>query len=222
MAVNEGVRRLSLVLGLVGAVVAGGGYGIGWYFDHRGSVLVLFICAMAGYLSLWGPVRAVAWIVRGFRVGERGGDRDGSMAAQPTPAAPRPASGANAAFEAVTREVPVNQHTGSTVAIAFGFLALVAGWMKLESSMLVAGPVMILGGMAYRSAKNRWLGEVEETAGRIAAELLAVVSILALVLLQNGIKQRAVENPFPNVIIPLWVIVAYLVVAFRRPQETMP
>ena len=113
---------------------------------------------------------------------------------------------------------------GSTIALVVGILAALAGLAQAASgkgiSTFNAGVVMMLGSLAYRSAKMRKLGIAKTTSGRLVVEWLALAVILAVVLLQKDLFQLMYEDPVPNLIIPLWVLVAYFVVLlFTKPQE---
>jgi hypothetical protein len=80
---------------------------------------------------------------------------------------------------------------------------------------LVGGPVMVVGALAYRSAKKRRLGEVRSTRMRHGMEALAVLLIAASVVLQNDLKHALKTDPISNLLVPAWCIVAYLIAAWR-------
>jgi hypothetical protein len=77
---------------------------------------------------------------------------------------------------------------------------------------------MVLGALAYRSAKKRWLGEVASTFSRRLAEGLAMLVIVAMVVLHNNIRYFVATDPIPYAVIPVLSFVAYAWVAFRAPQ----
>ena len=79
---------------------------------------------------------------------------------------------------------------------------------------LLAGVVMILGAIAYRSAKERKLGEAKWVLARRVLEVVLIVLICVVILTQNDLKRRITTDPIPNAIIPIWAIVAYLIIAF--------
>ena len=114
----------------------------------------------------------------------------------------------------------MKKHIGSTIALILGFLSF-AGSVANPSNLsgLIAGPVIILGALAYRSAKKRKLGEVRNTALRKGLELLALIMIAAAILLQNDLKNLIAADPVPNLIIPLWAIIAYVVIASKARQS---
>jgi hypothetical protein len=84
--------------------------------------------------------------------------------------------------------------------------------------MIVSAPIIILGALAYRSAKKRMLGQVPSTAVRKAAEALAMLLIVLLVILRENLAALAAVQPFHYVLVPAWAIIAYLAVAFRKPR----
>jgi hypothetical protein len=73
---------------------------------------------------------------------------------------------------------------------------------------------MTLGALAYWSAKKRKLGEVKSTPVRQCLEVALLVLICLAILLQNDLIYRIESDPVPNVILPLWAIAAYLIIAF--------
>ncbi len=79
--------------------------------------------------------------------------------------------------------------------------------------MVIAGPVMILGALAYRSVKKRKLGEVKSTFVRQVLEFTLLLLICLIILAQNNLKNLIATDPVPNLIIPLWAILAYLIMA---------
>jgi hypothetical protein len=109
-------------------------------------------------------------------------------------------------------------HAGSTLALIVGCLSLISGIAR-PSSVLIAGPVIILGALAYRSAKKRKLGEVKSTLMRKAVEVAFLLLICILILAQNNVLNRIVTDPVPNAVIPLWAIIAYLVISLMPARE---
>jgi hypothetical protein len=111
------------------------------------------------------------------------------------------------------------RHPGSTVAVVFGVLAFFGAMGGVGSGdhafkgLLTAGPVLILGALAYRSAKERRLGEVASTPLRRVGEAIAILLLLLTVLLQKDLENQIVTEPLATVLIPVWALVAYLLVA---------
>jgi hypothetical protein len=116
----------------------------------------------------------------------------------------------------------IRRHLGSTLAFLIGCLAIIGGLSVLAerggAGTLIAGFVMVLGSMAYRSAKKRWLGEAKATMTRQVLELIAVALICAAILSQNNLMHVIATDPVPNVVIPVWAIMAYIVIALM-PRE---
>lgn len=73
---------------------------------------------------------------------------------------------------------------------------------------------MILGALAYRSARKRKLGEVKATLTRQFLEIVLLVLICLGILMQNNLKILIATDPIPNFVIPVWAVVAYLIIAF--------
>lgn len=100
---------------------------------------------------------------------------------------------------------------GSTAALVVGVLAIIGGLSASQGSTVIAGLVMVIGSLCYRSAKRASLGVVAKSTGRQIAELFGVVLILAIIGLQRNLLDLMYTDPFPNLIIPLWTFVAYAV-----------
>jgi len=111
----------------------------------------------------------------------------------------------------------MRSNIGSTVALILGALYLVAG-LAQKNAGLVGGPIIILGALAYRSAKYR----KSHSSGqwwRIVAEIAAMLVIAFLWLAQSNLKSAIATDPVPNLIIPLWAVVAYGIALVRRPRS---
>jgi hypothetical protein len=115
----------------------------------------------------------------------------------------------------------VAKHLGSTVALILGFVSFAGalGPATGNHAGLISGPVMILGALAYRSAKKRMLGDVRSTALRQVIEVGAIVLAVLVVVLQNDLKVRIATDPFPNFVIPLWAVVAYFIMTIRAELQ---
>jgi len=109
----------------------------------------------------------------------------------------------------------MKKYLGSTIALVFGALSVIAGLAK-PSSALTAGIIIILGALAYRSAKKRKLGEVKDSLMRKVLEVSAIFIIIVAILLQNNAANYILTDPVPNLIIPLWAIIAYLVIVLKK------
>ena len=116
--------------------------------------------------------------------------------------------------------LPNIRFLGSTLAIASGILYFVGSISRVQeggdAAGLVAGPMIVLGALAYRSRKRRLLGLRKTTSVRKGLEVLALVSILAALLLQNDIWLLITTDPVPNLVVPLWTIAAYFCAGIRR------
>jgi hypothetical protein len=117
------------------------------------------------------------------------------------------------------------RHLGSTIALVLGVTALLGGFASAyrgrgtgAGDLIVSAPIIILGALAYRSAKKRMLGQVPSTAVRRAAEALALLLIVLLVILRENLAALAAAQPVHYVLVPAWAIIAYLAVGFRRPK----
>jgi CheY-like chemotaxis protein len=115
------------------------------------------------------------------------------------------------------RRIP--RHPGSTIAIVFGVFAFFGAIGGVGSGdhaferLLTTGSVLILGALAYRSAKKRRLGEVASSPLRYVGEGIAILLLLLSVLLQQDLEKQIVTEPLVTVLIPVWAVVAYLLVA---------
>jgi hypothetical protein len=109
---------------------------------------------------------------------------------------------------------------GSSISLAVGILSLIAGLAtvgsKTKGADPVAGLIIILGALAYRSRKKVFLGLVSSSKTRRVVEIVMVAVVGCSVLLQDDALRRLYEDPVPNVIIPLWVLVAYIWVSFGQ------
>ena len=109
-------------------------------------------------------------------------------------------------------------HLGSSIALVLGFFGLIGelgGLSKgaASSGMMVGAPIMILGALAYRSARKRALGEVASRPSRWLFESAMILSILVLLAAQPNLAALMTTDPAPYFVIPLWAIAAWLVAA---------
>ena len=112
----------------------------------------------------------------------------------------------------------MKKYIGSTIALIIGILSLLSGLAYLNSG-LNTGPIIILGALAYKSAKKRKLGIVKSSSYRIIFEVISICIILAAILFQKNLTYHIATDPVPNFIIPLWAIIAYLIIVFKREKE---
>ena len=109
----------------------------------------------------------------------------------------------------------MRKHLGSTVALVIGITGFL-GALARPSGWLVAGPIIILGALAYRSCKKRKLGEVENSLLRKALETTAIIAIILATILPTNLKDLIATDPVPTLVIPLYAIVAYAFVALKK------
>jgi hypothetical protein len=73
--------------------------------------------------------------------------------------------------------------------------------------------------MQISKKQGKWVGKVVHmTKG---TEILAIIACAFLIFMQNNLKTLIVEDPVPNLIIPIWVFIAYLLTTKSLP-ETNP
>jgi hypothetical protein len=120
---------------------------------------------------------------------------------------------------------PWYRHMGSTIAIVLGLVYFVGSFSPSNPSKdgSIAGPVMVLGALAYRSAKRRALGEVPASVARQVIETIVILLIVASVVFRNDLRTAIAINPAPTLFIPGWCVVAYAIAAVRawKARETL-
>jgi hypothetical protein len=114
---------------------------------------------------------------------------------------------------------------GSTIAIGLGLLYFVGSFnpSSISDDGLIAGPVMVLGALAYRSAKRRALGEATASIAWQIIEAVLIFLIVASVVFRNDLRTAIVIHPAPTLLIPVWCVVAYAIAAvraWRRARRT--
>ena len=110
---------------------------------------------------------------------------------------------------------------GSTIILAVGVLMMVGSLTNPNPTATLSdslpGLFMILGALAYRSAKQRKLKLVENTKKRKLLEFLALILIAVLILLGPDILQLIPDGNITTLVIFVLAIVAYL---FAVPKST--
>ena len=106
---------------------------------------------------------------------------------------------------------------GSNIALILGVLTIFAG-LAYPSGTLFAGIYIVLGALAYKSLKARKIGLVQNSKLRPTLEVGAIIVVTLLILMQNDLQENMYNDPIPNVIIPLWIIIAYLLLYFRKDR----
>ena len=104
----------------------------------------------------------------------------------------------------------------SDVALVIGVLSFLAGVSRPENG--IAGTVIILGVLAYKSAKKRKLGIVKDTILRKVLEAIAILATFLIIFLQTDIQRLMIEDPAPNILIPIWVWGAYFYIIFYKSK----
>jgi len=113
---------------------------------------------------------------------------------------------------------------GSSAAVAFGSLYFISAISAIAKNTggsangLFLGPAIILGALAYKSAKKRKLNIIETTVVRESFEIAAILLVLASVLMLNvSIKKFMAENPVPF-LLWLWALIPYFIMVFLLKQ----
>lgn len=106
-----------------------------------------------------------------------------------------------------------NRSWGAIAALILGILLLASSLTNPERAT-ISGPVMILGAIAYMLAKQR--GFSDRLSGlKVGIEVLCLIALLFLWLAQRGLGVAMVADPLPNLVIPLWALIAYTVAVFK-------
>ncbi|CAN1544649.1 hypothetical protein MCEMIH15_01905 [Caulobacteraceae bacterium] len=108
------------------------------------------------------------------------------------------------------------ENWGSTLSLVGGLLSFAGAINNPSGNMggLIAGPVMIIGALIYRSAKKR-RANAASVKFRIFAEAIGLLAIAFIVFGQNDFKQQIALDPVPNFVIPLWALIAYAYAFYR-------
>ena len=112
----------------------------------------------------------------------------------------------------------MKKHLGSTIALLIGVLFFISGLIQ-PTNNLIRGIIITFGALAYRSAKKQKLGEVRVSLLRKTLEIFLIVIIVSVVLFQNKLSYKIEAYPVDNLIIPLWAIIAYLVIGFKKAEK---
>ena len=108
---------------------------------------------------------------------------------------------------------------GSNLALVVGVLSIVGGLAAVTegrtTSMLWAGPIIVLGALVYRSRKRRILGERTSTRLRICTEYAVLLIILGAWLLQKDFLHLVATDPAPQMV-PVLVFLAYACAGLRH------
>jgi hypothetical protein len=101
------------------------------------------------------------------------------------------------------------QFLGSLITLIVGALFTIVG-VIIDSNFVINGIVIILGALAYLSAKRRRLNMASHKSLWVILEILTLLAIAPITLLRN--PQVLANNMILNLGIPFWILVAYVVV----------
>lgn len=104
----------------------------------------------------------------------------------------------------------------SYLAIVLGILTLGSAVVNPQPSMLETGWAIIFGALAYRSAQKRKLALVKGTKLRIVLEIIAITSAILVIITQNEFGMLLVNYPFGNLVVPIWILIAYIFVNIKN------
>lgn len=107
---------------------------------------------------------------------------------------------------------------GSTLALIFGVLYFISS-LTNNGAGLIAGPAIILGSIAYRSAKKRNLNQTKRHKTRIIIESILILIVIAIYGLHNDLLVYVQSDPVPYFIIPLWIAITYIYIATKNVKK---
>ncbi|MEQ1574276.1 MAG: hypothetical protein ABL993_08520 [Vicinamibacterales bacterium] len=102
---------------------------------------------------------------------------------------------------------------GSTAGLIVGILLMLSSGLDTTSAgraRAIGGLVAVIGSLIYRSAKRTTLGVARPSVIRRAMEGLGVIAVIAIIGLQPDVLYFIREDPVPNLVIPLWGLIAFL------------
>lgn len=101
-------------------------------------------------------------------------------------------------------------------------IAVVLDRVAKPGSILIAGITVILGALAYRSAKKRKWGEAKSTVPRILVELAAILLTGFLIFGQKNPQKEITNDPVPNFVIPMLAVIPYVVMTLIPCRKRKP
>jgi hypothetical protein len=118
---------------------------------------------------------------------------------------------------------------GSSVAVFLGILYFGSGVNAIAQNTggstngLFLGPAIILGALAYKSAKKRKLNIVTTSKIRMALEVIAILLVLAsVVLMRNDDIRRFIAEEPVSFLLWLWALIPYFIMVFgSRKKNTI-
>jgi len=111
---------------------------------------------------------------------------------------------------------------GCTLGLILGVMTLLSAFTLLQTdgerfvNTFNAGVSVTIYSLAYRSAKLRYLGLVPPTRIRYVTEWVGVVLTTVLVFGRNDVLNAIATDPLPAFMMPVWGLVAYFTMSFRR------
>jgi hypothetical protein len=109
----------------------------------------------------------------------------------------------------------INRIFNPTSALVLGVLVLLSGATPGQGQNFVTGFIIIIGTLAYRSAKKR-IASGTKSNTKFAFEIIAMLVIVLAIGLQSNLGKVLVEDPFPNLIIPLIMIGSYIYILRKK------
>ena len=113
-----------------------------------------------------------------------------------------------------------DKHAGSMTAIIVGILLFLSGVTSIAegipSGAFAGGLSLAFGALAYRMAKKRKLGTVNQSVIRLVLEVASIVLAMLVIFMQNDIRNLMLLDPVNNVLIPMGVLIAYSNIVFRK------
>jgi hypothetical protein len=116
----------------------------------------------------------------------------------------------------------VSKHIGSTIAMVLGGLMALTGVAAVgrdePTNLDFMGVAIFLGAIAYRSAKQRHLGNSRGGVARLVfLEMLPLFGIVGFIFGRNDLKLILANDPAP-IALSLLAVVPYLLITFRSPK----
>ncbi len=112
------------------------------------------------------------------------------------------------------------ENLGSTVMIFMGILLWLSFLNSIEkgqdSNAGLSGTVLILVGIAYKSAKNRILYGTNHPNLRLLFEVFLLLISASSIFLLKDLKYQIATNPFPVIIIPAYALSTYIFACFSN------
>lgn len=112
----------------------------------------------------------------------------------------------------------INRIFNPTSALVVGVLVLISGTTPGQNQNLITGLIIIIGTLAYRSAKKRsTLGIKSNT--KLTFEIIAMIVIVLSIGFQSNLEKALVEDPFSNIVIPLILIGSYIYILRKKQMH---